>query len=233
LSGQRTPAQAGDPKSQSKDAPGKGRRAQEFIQAFNNGDVRTIAGFWTPTGDYVDQAGRRYQGRAELEKLYAKLFAGNKGATLALTVSSAHDGIEWGVGDWIGEAEKGELARASYAWAEDRNFIVSSFDATLNGIPVIGGTQWIGWDAIDKQVRSWTFYSGGGFGAAVWTRDGETWSLKTTAQTADGKKISATNVITWTDNDHLTWQVTRLVVDGQPVTDPAVVKMVRVKAEQK
>ena len=59
----------------------------------------------------------------------------------------------------------------------------------MNGIPVVGGTQWIGWDAVAKQVRSWSFYSGGGIGEAVWTKDGGKWVSKVTARTADGKKV--------------------------------------------
>src|SRR5262249_38275700 len=70
--------------------------------------------------------------------------------------------LEWLIGEWTGE-EKGESGNANFNWAENDNFIVSEFATTLNGIPVYGGTQWIGWDAIDKQVRSWSFYSGGGF----------------------------------------------------------------------
>jgi uncharacterized protein (TIGR02246 family) len=273
------------------DAPGKGQRAQEFIAAFNKGDAKAVAGFWTPTGEYTDMDGRRHQGRAALEKLYAKVFAANKGAKLAITVTSARmlgadvavedgitevtpadggpptvaafsavlvrkdgqwyfesvrdavahppsnaahfEGIEWLIGEWAGEAKKGESARASYAWAENRNFIVSAFDTTLNGVAVVGGTQWIAWDAVDKQIRSWSFYSGGGIGEAAWTRDGDKWSLNTTARTADGKKVSATNVITRTDNDHFTLQMTKLVVDGQPMPAPAAVKMVRVKPDGK
>lgn len=288
-----TPAQSGSPGPdvKLKEAPGKGKRAQEFLEAFNKGDAKAVAGFWTANGEFTDMSGRKYQGRPALEKLYAKTFAENKGAKLSITVTSArmvspevaieegitevtpieggppsvaafsavlvkHDGewyfesvresiahppshaaqfedIEWLLGEWTGEAMKGESAQASYEWAENRNFIVSSFATTLNGVPVIGGTQWIGWDAIDKQIRSWSFYSGGGFGEATWSQNGGTWSLKTTARTADGKKISATNVITKTDNDHVTWQMTKLMVDGQPLPDPAPIKMVRVKAEQK
>ncbi len=140
--------------------------------------------------------------------------------------------LEWLLGDWTGEAEKGESATASYSWAENQNFIVSSFATTLNGVPVVGGTQWIGWDAIDKQVRSWSFYSGGGFGEAVWTKDGDKRALKTTARTAAGKKVSATNVLTKTDDDHATWQMTKLTVDGEAMPDPKPVKMKRVKPVQ-
>jgi hypothetical protein len=140
--------------------------------------------------------------------------------------------LEWLLGDWTGEAEKGESARASYAWAENRNFIVSSFATTLEGVPVVGGTQWIAWDAVDKQVRSYSFYSGGGVGEAVWTKDGDSWALHVSARTAAGKKVSATNIVTKTDNDHMTWQVTKLTVDGHAVPDVKPVKLKRVKADQ-
>jgi uncharacterized protein (TIGR02246 family) len=140
--------------------------------------------------------------------------------------------LEWLIGDWTGESEKGESAKAAYAWAENQNFIVSSFATTLNGIPVIGGTQWIGWDAVDKQIRSWSFYSGGGHGEAVWTKDGGKWSIKVTARTADGKKVSATNLLTKVDDDHAVWQVTRLTVDGQSIPDSQPVKLKRVNPEQ-
>ena len=139
------------------------------------------------------------------------------------------DEIEWLLGEWVGEVEKGESARASYHWAENQNFIVSSFATTLNGVPVVGGTQWIAWDAIDKQIRSWSFYSGGGVGETVWTKDGANWLLKTSARTVEGKKVSATNVLTKTDDDHVTWQMTKVTMDGESLPDLKPVKMKRVK----
>jgi len=279
------PARPDEPKAE----PGKGKRAQEFLAAFHKGDARAVAGFWTPDGDYVDQAGRQFKGRTAIEKLYQKVFAAQKGAKLTITVTSLRqvtpdvaleEGItevapadggpptvarfsavlvkkdgEWYfesvrdsiaqppsnaehfeeleelIGDWTGEAEKGESATASYAWAENKNFIVSSFATTLNGIPVVGGTQWVGWDAIDKQIRSWSFYSGGGFGEAVWNKEGGKWIIKTTARTAAGKKASVTNVLTLVDANHITWQATKLTVDGKSLPDAPLVKMKRVKAE--
>jgi uncharacterized protein (TIGR02246 family) len=267
---------------------GKGKRAQEFIAAFNKGDAKAVAGFWTPDGDYTDQLGNKYKGREALEKLYAKVFAANKGAKLSINVlsikmlspdvgieeginevtpadggpptvgafsavgvkvngewyfQSVHESVaqppsnaahledlEWLLGDWAGE-EKGESGTASYAWAENRNFIVSSFATTLNGQPVVGGTQWIGWDAVEKQVRSWSFYSGGGFGEAVWTRSGEKWSAKISAKTANGKKVTGTNTLTRVDADTATWQITNLVVDGKSVPDPVPQRLKRVKAK--
>lgn len=268
---------------------GKGKRAQEFIAAFEKGDAKAVAGFWAENADYVDQTGREFKGRAAIEKMYEKFFAGKKGLKLNIIVISARmvgtdvaleDGItevtpaegglpsaarfsavlvkkdgewffesvrdsiphpptnaehfedlEWMLGEWTGENEKGESAKASYAWAENRNFIVSTFATTVDGVPVVGGTQWIAWDAVDKVIRSYSFYSGGGVGEAVWSKDGDTWSFKTTAKSSGGKKLSATNVITKTDNDHMTWQVTKLTVDGQEMPDAKPVKLKRAKPE--
>ena len=64
--------------------------------------------------------------------------------------------LEWLIGDWKAEEDKAESSTASYSWAENQNFMVCAFTTTLKGIPVVGGTQWIAWDAIDKKVASWT-----------------------------------------------------------------------------
>jgi uncharacterized protein (TIGR02246 family) len=265
-------------------------RRVAFIAAYDKGDAKAVATFWTPDATYVDQEGREHKGRAAIEKLYEKVFAENKGAKLAIHVTAMkqltpdvilQDGItevtpagggfpsaagfsavlvkkdgewylqsiretepqalsnaehlediEWLIGEWTGENEKGESAIATYDWAENENFIVSKFATVLDGNPVAGGTQWIGWDAVEKQIRSWSFYSAGGFGEAVWTRDGNKWTLKTTARTAAGKKVTATNLVTKTDDDHLTWQVTKLIVDGESLPDLKLVKMKRVKPAQ-
>src|SRR5262249_43815927 len=40
-------------------------------------------------------------------------------------------GLEWAVGDWAGEADKGEVERLSVSWAENQNFILASFSTTI------------------------------------------------------------------------------------------------------
>jgi uncharacterized protein (TIGR02246 family) len=283
--------QADEPAAKEKVAPGKGKRAQEFLAAFERGDAKAVAAFWAPDGEYVNPEGRHYKGRSAIEKLYEKVFADRKGARLTIIVASdrqvtpdvkleegltevsspeggppsvaafsavlvkqdgqwyfervresiAHppsnaehfEDIDWLIGDWAGESDKkGESATASYSWADNKNFIVSTFATRLGGIPVIGGTQWIAWDAVDKQIRSFTFYSKGGFGEAVWTQDGGKWLIKITARSADGKKLSATNVLARLDADHATWQVTGLTVDGKRLPDFPPMKLKRVKPER-
>src|SRR5262245_37183050 len=81
-------ARADEPKARAEEEPGKGKRAQEFIDAFNKGDAKAVSGFWTPDGDYVDQDGRTIKGRAAIEKLYEKVFAERKGAKLTIIVGS-------------------------------------------------------------------------------------------------------------------------------------------------
>lgn len=290
VSGGRAPGGSDDAKARTEPEPGKGKRAQEFIAAFNKGDAKATASFWMPDATYVDQTGREVKGRVAIEKLYQKLFAEMKGAKLTVNVVSARllspevaleegtteiapadggpgsvarfsavlvkkdgewffesvhesvarpptnvehfEGIEWLIGDWTGENEKGMSGTASYSWAENQNFIVSSFATTQNGIPIFGGTQWIGWDAIDKEIKSWSFYSGGGTGQAVWKKQGDKWYLTTTARTAAGQTVSGVNIVTKTDNDHATWQLTKLVVDGEPKQGPEPLKLKRVKPAQ-
>ena len=89
--------------------------------------------------------------------------------------------------------------------------------------------QRIGWDPIKKQIRSWTFDEDGGFGEATWTRDGDRWAIKSELVLADGKKITATNIITHIDADTITWQSKDRTVDGKPVPDVKEIKMKRVK----
>lgn len=138
-------------------------------------------------------------------------------------------GLEWAIGEWVDEGEKGELARVSFAWSENQNFIVSTFATTIKNIAVSGGTQWIGWDPAAKWIRSWTFDNDGSFGEAVWTKDGTKWVVKTTTILRDGKRASATNTITRVDADTVTWQSTDRTMDGKAVPDIKEVRMKRVK----
>jgi hypothetical protein len=58
VAGGMTRGQDCDP--QPKVVPGKGKRAMEFIKAFNSGDAKAVASFWTKDADYTDQIGRQY-----------------------------------------------------------------------------------------------------------------------------------------------------------------------------
>jgi uncharacterized protein (TIGR02246 family) len=265
-------------------------RRTSFIAAYDKGDAKAIAGFWSPDATYVDADGHEYRGRPAIEKLYEKVFEASKGAKLAIHSTSSKalspdvilnegitevtvpgggpptaekftavlvkkdgewflqtvhdspappssnvdhlDDLGWLIGEWTGASEKGDSATAAYEWEYDENFVVCTYSITLDGVPVSGGTQWIGWDAIDKQVRSWTFYSGGGFGEATWTREGNSWSSNVRARTAAGGQVTATGIITKIDDDNMSWQLTKLNVDGKSIPDMPVLKLKRAKTAE-
>ncbi len=58
--------------------------ADRLIAAFNKGDAKAVASFWTANGDYMDEGGRRIQGRAAIEAYFQKLFDAGKGARLRI-----------------------------------------------------------------------------------------------------------------------------------------------------
>jgi uncharacterized protein (TIGR02246 family) len=138
--------------------------------------------------------------------------------------------ITWLLGDWVDEGQKGEQVEVSYTWAENQNFLVSSFATTSKGAPIAGGTQWVGWDAANKSIVSWTFDSNGGHAQAIWSTDGPNkWTAKTVATLGDGQKLTATNTLTKVDADHFTWRSTGRTLDGKSLPDTEVIKMKRSK----
>lgn len=62
--------------------------ARAFEAAFNKGDAQAIAALWTADGDYHDEAGDVYQGRAAIADGYAKFFATHPNAQIKIIVDS-------------------------------------------------------------------------------------------------------------------------------------------------
>jgi uncharacterized protein (TIGR02246 family) len=141
--------------------------------------------------------------------------------------------LEWLIGAWADEEEKGELAHAVFSWTKNGNFILSSLSTSVKGVPVGEATQLIGWDPTAKHIRSWTFESSGGFGESVWARDGNKWLIKSQSTLRDGKKLIATNVVTRLDANTLSWESVNRTVDGKALPDVKAVRMKRLKENGK
>jgi uncharacterized protein (TIGR02246 family) len=62
--------------------------SQQFVAAFNKGDAKAVAALWTPTGEYVDDSGRVFAGRAAIEAEYARFFKEHPGHTIKLAIDS-------------------------------------------------------------------------------------------------------------------------------------------------
>jgi uncharacterized protein (TIGR02246 family) len=138
-------------------------------------------------------------------------------------------GLEWAVGDWAGEREKGEMEHLSVAPTANENFLIATFMTTAHDAPVAGATQWIGWDPRAKKVRSWIFDDTGGFGDGTWTEDGKKWTIKATMVLRDGKEASATWVVGRVDDDTITLESKDRTADGHRLPDRKEIKLKRVK----
>ena len=62
------PVWAGEAKAASPDEKAQAERAKALVEAFNRGDARALAEFWTPDGDYMDELGHHYKGRKAIEE---------------------------------------------------------------------------------------------------------------------------------------------------------------------
>jgi uncharacterized protein (TIGR02246 family) len=136
-------------------------------------------------------------------------------------------GLEWAIGEWSAENDKGDSENLSLSWTDNQNFIVGTFEATVRGVSVGHATHWIGWDPQSKRIRSWIFDASGGFGEGAWTKDGDKWVIKTKSIQQDGKNATATFRIERVDADTLLLQGTERTVDGKPVADTKEFKLKR------
>ena len=60
--------------------------AQRYMAAYNKGDAKTLADFYSEDVDYIDQDGAEVKGRDGIQKLLAENFRANPGVKLDLTV---------------------------------------------------------------------------------------------------------------------------------------------------
>lgn len=77
-------AQPGD----ARDKATLAKNAEAFIVAFDQGDAKALASFWTPDGDYTSQTGRHLKGRDAIEKTFQDFFANNKGLKVRIESDS-------------------------------------------------------------------------------------------------------------------------------------------------
>lgn len=62
--------------------------SEAFVAAFNKRDAKAVAAMWTEDGEYVDDTGRTFAGRAAIEKGYAELFAGSPPTKIQIAMDS-------------------------------------------------------------------------------------------------------------------------------------------------
>ncbi len=97
----------------------------------------------------------------------------------------------------------------------EQDLLTRSFSAKSKDRGELQGTEVMGWDPIKGSIHAWVFDSEGGFGEAIWTRDGNRWLIESVTTLPDGRKASAHNTITHVSDDQYTWESTNRVLDGE------------------
>jgi uncharacterized protein (TIGR02246 family) len=257
----------------------------DYVKAYNAGDAKALAQYFTDDAEYTDENGQLTQGRSDIEQLLTDTFSENKGATLDMqtdavrplgtdvfqergeTRVTAPDGqkrssgytaiytkkdgkwlisrliespiadptpgdqlsqLAWMAGTW--KDRGGEYSVETKAdWARGNNFITRNFKISEGDDVILEGWQIIGWDPIQKRIRSWIFDSDGGYGQGTWTRDGNRWLVKETRVSSDGTESSAEQTLTYVDPDHCTYESANRTLNGDPQPNIAKVDIERVK----
>lgn len=135
--------------------------------------------------------------------------------------------LEWLIGTWEATRD-GTTVNTTYEWTANKAFIRCRFTVTKDGAAHTG-IQMIGKDPTSGALREWTFEDDGGLGEAEFIRDGKKWLLVTRGATADGRELTATNILTPVDADAFLWQSVERALDGEPLLDLPPMKVVRVK----
>jgi hypothetical protein len=159
---------------------------------------------------------------------YTVLYVQRGGKWLFSSVREEHDNglthhdrlkeLEWLIGDWVDESPESTI-QASCGWSPDKNYLLREFTIHVQGKPAMTVSQRIGWDPLTRQVKSWFFDSEGGYGEALWTRDGDKWLIKATGVLPDGKLATATNVLTHAGPRTARWASLQRTVGGQIVPE--------------
>jgi uncharacterized protein (TIGR02246 family) len=138
--------------------------------------------------------------------------------------------LEWLIGTWEAKRD-GTTVTTRYEWTTNKTFIRCHFSITKDG-QTNTGTQTIGKMPSTGGLHVWTFEDEGGIGDADVTRDGKKWMFAARGSTADGRVITATNIMTPIDADAFLWQAVERTVDGESQTDLPPIKVTRVKAKR-
>lgn len=135
--------------------------------------------------------------------------------------------LEWLVGEWVDEAGAATV-HTTCAWDDNRSFLIRKFTIVEGGTNTFSGTQRIGWDAAGGQIKAWMFDSDGGHGESYWSHDGkDRWVGKSVSTLPDGRLASATQIITRTGPDSMTWASEDRTLGDEIVPDLAPITIVR------
>ena len=144
--------------------------------------------------------------------------------------SSGYDALQeltWLVGRWRDQGKE-QTVETEIDWAPGGNYLIRSYVISEEGVEFGQGTQIIGWDPREQQIRSWSFNSDGSFGDGVWSSSTGTWLVRTSQTLADGRAASGTYVIATDSEDSIRLRLIGHEIEGEPQPSRDAVVMARV-----
>ena len=139
-------------------------------------------------------------------------------------------GLEWMIGSWVDESDEA-IVETQCVWSKNKNFITKMYKVEIPGMDPLEGTQVIGYDASQNQIRSWAFDSDGGFAEGVWKQNGPSWEVKSRQVLADGRVGSSTNIFKQVNENEFTWKSIGRQVDGEYLPNVSAVTVHRLKED--
>ncbi|WP_428307778.1 YybH family protein [Lacipirellula sp.] len=162
--------------------------------------------------------------RASLARVGASwLFSNVEEAELPANSPTGMSQLGWLAGTWIQQLPSGDV-KNTYHWVDGGAFLVRNYSRVSKQAPAASGTQIFGWDAEQQCIRTWLFDSNGTFGEGYWERQSSNkWVNKMALKLPDGRRGSATQILTRSGDNELTLQSVDREMDGQfqPNTTPA------------
>jgi uncharacterized protein (TIGR02246 family) len=135
--------------------------------------------------------------------------------------------LKWMVGNWVEEGPEA-ISTSSCQWDDSGNFLIWKYKVQAKNANASGGTTYIGWDPLTKQITSWVFDSDGGHGEATWSRlADDQWMAKASGILSDGRTASATQYIKKLGPDRASWTSLDRVAGGEPVPNISEYVLVR------
>ena len=149
-------------------------------------------------------------------------------------VSTQYDHLKelsWLIGDWIDQDQDVTIALHN-AWSMQQNFIVQRFVMYVYDTQVLEGEQVIGWDPIQKEIRSWIFDSDGGFGEGKWFKQNGSYRVKMSYALGDGSKASAVHIYTPINAESYTFSSESRDINGMIQPNIAPIKFSELMGEK-
>jgi uncharacterized protein (TIGR02246 family) len=134
--------------------------------------------------------------------------------------------LNWLTGTWISKDGDDEVSMECTEVANG-NFLTIRFKVKSKDDTTLEGTTIIGWDAAQKQLRTWVFSSDGSFGEGVIQNSGDRWTIRVAGTLPSGERSAATQIVTRKDDTHFTFESTDRTVGTGALPNGSVITLTK------